>query len=66
MTLSLPNPSSRLLRAAVAEQADLLRHRERLTRERIRLLPSDRSRGRQPGGIAVKQLLFVLPYVWYR
>ena len=38
MTLSLPNPSSRLLRAAVAEQADLLRHRERLTTERVRLL----------------------------
>jgi hypothetical protein len=38
MTISLPNPSSRLLRAAVAEQADLLRHRERLTGERIRLL----------------------------
>jgi hypothetical protein len=38
MTLSLPNPSSRLLRAAVAEQADLLRHRERLTSERARLL----------------------------
>jgi hypothetical protein len=38
MTLSLPDPSSRLLRAAVAEQADLLRHRERLTGERTRLL----------------------------
>ena len=38
MTLSLPNPSSRLLRAAQAEQADLLRHRERLTSERSRLL----------------------------
>jgi hypothetical protein len=38
MTVSLPNPSSRLLRAAVAEQCDLLRHRERLTAERTRLL----------------------------
>jgi hypothetical protein len=38
MTLSLPNPSTRLLRAAVAEQADLVRHRERLTDERTRLL----------------------------
>ena len=38
MTVSIPNPSSRLLRAAVAEQADLVRHRERLTRERARLL----------------------------
>ena len=38
MTVSLPNPSSRLLRAAVAEQADLVRHRERLTHERARLL----------------------------
>ncbi len=37
MTVSLPNPSSRLMRAAVAEQADLARHRERLTRERERL-----------------------------
>ena len=37
MTVSLPNPSSRLVRAAVAEQADLARHRERLTRERERL-----------------------------
>ncbi len=38
MTVSLPNPSTRLLRAAMAEQSDLLRHRERLTRERGRLL----------------------------
>jgi hypothetical protein len=38
MSLSLPNPSSRLLRAAAAEQADLARHRERLLRERDRLL----------------------------
>jgi len=38
MTLSLPNPSSRLLRAAQAEQADLVRHRERLSDERNRLL----------------------------
>jgi hypothetical protein len=37
MTVSLPNPSSRLVRAAVAEQADLLRHRERLSAERARL-----------------------------
>jgi hypothetical protein len=38
MNVSLPNPSSRLLRAAVAERADLVRHRERLTGERTRLL----------------------------
>lgn len=38
MSVSLPNPSSRLLRAAVAERADLLRHRERLTGERSRIL----------------------------
>lgn len=38
MTASLPQPSRRLLRAASAEQADLVRHRERLTRERARLL----------------------------
>jgi hypothetical protein len=37
MTVSLPNPSSRLVRAAVAEQADLVRHRERLSSERERL-----------------------------
>jgi hypothetical protein len=38
MSISLPNPSNRLLRAATAEQADLARHRERLTNERARLL----------------------------
>ena len=38
MTVSIPSPSSRLLRAAVAEQADLMRHRERLTRQRSRVL----------------------------
>ncbi len=38
MSVSLPNPSSRLLRAAVAERADLVRHRERLAGERARLL----------------------------
>jgi hypothetical protein len=38
MSVSLPQPSSRLLRAASAEQDDLVRHRERLTRERTRLL----------------------------
>ena len=38
MSVSLPNPSSRLLRAASAEQADLVRHRERLSRERAALL----------------------------
>ena len=38
MSVSLPNPSSRLLRAAVAERTDLIRHRERLTGERTRLL----------------------------
>jgi hypothetical protein len=38
MSLSLPDPSSRLVRAAAAEQADLRRHRERLTRERDRLV----------------------------
>jgi hypothetical protein len=38
MTVSLPHPSSRLLRAAVAERADLVRHRDRLTAERARLL----------------------------
>lgn len=38
MTVSLPNPSSRLLRAAQAEQADLVRHRQRLGDERTRLL----------------------------
>jgi hypothetical protein len=34
MSVSLPDPSRRLLRAAAAEHADLTRHRERLTRER--------------------------------
>lgn len=38
MSISLPNPSSRLLRAAVAERSDLVHHRERLTGERARLL----------------------------
>jgi hypothetical protein len=38
MSVSLPHPSSRLLRAALAERADLVRHRERLTHERSRLL----------------------------
>jgi hypothetical protein len=38
MADSVPNPSSRLLRAAAAEQADLVRHRERLAGERDRLL----------------------------
>ena len=38
MPTSLPNPSSRLRLAAQAEQADLARHRERLARERDRLL----------------------------
>jgi hypothetical protein len=38
MSVSLPNPSARLLRAASAEQADLIRHRDRLGRERTGLL----------------------------
>ncbi len=38
MTVSLPNPSSRLLRAAQAEQTDLVRHRQRLGDDRNRLL----------------------------
>jgi hypothetical protein len=38
MSVSIPHPSSRLLRAAVAERADLARHRERLIHERSRLL----------------------------
>lgn len=38
MGVSLPHPSSRLLRAAVAERDDLVRHRDRLTHERSRLL----------------------------
>jgi hypothetical protein len=44
MGVSLPNPSSRLVRAAAAEQADLTRHRERLTRERSALLARVRER----------------------
>src|ERR1700758_1759734 len=38
MSVSLPHPSSRLLRAAAAEQSDLVRHRERLTARRETLL----------------------------
>jgi hypothetical protein len=38
MTLSLPHPSSRLLRAAAAEQSDLARHRDRLAGNRDVLL----------------------------
>jgi hypothetical protein len=38
MSVSIPNPSTRLLRAAGAERADLLRHRERMSGERSRLL----------------------------
>jgi hypothetical protein len=38
MTVPLPSPSNRLLRAATAEQADLDRHRERLTAERDKLV----------------------------
>jgi hypothetical protein len=38
MSLSLPNPSNRLIRAAAAEQADLTRHRERLVHQRDKLL----------------------------
>lgn len=38
MSLPLPSPSNRLLRAAAADQADLARHRERLTRERDKLV----------------------------
>jgi len=38
MSLAFPSPSSRLVRAATAEQADLSRHRERLTRKRDRLV----------------------------
>lgn len=38
MSVSLPSPSSRLLRAAAAEQADLARHRERLVTRRDTLL----------------------------
>ncbi len=38
MSVSLPHPSSRLLRAAAADQADLARQRERITRRRDALL----------------------------
>ncbi len=38
MSVSLPHPSTRLLRAAEAEQADLVRHRERLIGRRSALL----------------------------
>jgi hypothetical protein len=38
MSISLPNPSARLRRAAAAERTDLDRVRERLTRERDRLV----------------------------
>ncbi|HWD73963.1 MAG TPA: hypothetical protein VG371_02410, partial [Solirubrobacteraceae bacterium] len=38
MSVSLPHPSSRLLRAAAAEQGDLTRHRDRLTDRRKALL----------------------------
>ena len=38
MSLAFPSPSGRLVRAATAEQADLSRHRERLTRKRDRLV----------------------------
>jgi hypothetical protein len=38
MSVSLPHPSRRLLRAAAAEHADLMRHRERLVRERDSVL----------------------------
>lgn len=38
MSVSLPHPSSRFLRAAAAEHADLGRHRERLSRRRETLL----------------------------
>jgi hypothetical protein len=38
MSLRLPNPSSRLMRAATAERTDLIRHRERLIGERDRLM----------------------------
>lgn len=36
--IALPNPSSRFVRAATAERADLIRHRERLKGERDRLI----------------------------
>jgi hypothetical protein len=38
VTVPLPSPSNRLLRAATAEQGDLARHRERLTGERDKLV----------------------------
>jgi hypothetical protein len=38
MSATLPSPSTRLLRAASAEQSDLARHRERLLGERARVL----------------------------
>ncbi len=38
MSIPLPQPSSRLLRAAAAEQADLARQRQRLTRRRDALI----------------------------
>jgi len=38
MSLHVPNPSSRLLRAAAAERADLSRHRKQLTHTRDKLL----------------------------
>jgi hypothetical protein len=38
MSVSLPHPSRRLLRAAAAEHADLTRHRERLALERDSVL----------------------------
>ncbi len=38
MSISLPHPSTRLLRAAEAEQAELVRHRQRLTHRRAALL----------------------------
>jgi hypothetical protein len=37
VSLAVPHPSNRLVRAAAAERADLARHREQLTRERDRL-----------------------------
>src|ERR1700756_1886138 len=38
MSVSLPHPSSRLLRAAAAEQGDLARHRDRLADRRKTLV----------------------------
>jgi hypothetical protein len=51
MSVSLPNPSSRLLRAASAEQSDLVRHRERLNRERSGLLDQLRQLDEAVGAI---------------